>query len=187
MLAHLLRQFTGGIVTFFLAAFVLYTAILYAPTASPDIVRPTPRPDFDRYIASARNTFELDKPWPLNFLAYMFDPNETTDVIGSVTYPKGVRVSVLGMEISGSGVVTGDLGRSITIARNMPVIDIIGPGLYLAFASVISLLLTFTYVAAVQRAGRPALYSPHPPPHRVAYVSRLAIEPAGAAFLGRRF
>jgi hypothetical protein len=187
MLGHLLRQLVGGTITFCLAAFVLYTGMIYGPNPSPDFVRPAPRYEVQRLIASIINTFELDKPWPLNFLAYMFDPGENTDVIGKETYPKGVRVSVLGMEISGSGVVTGDLGRSITIERNTPVVDIIGPGLYLAFASVISLILTFTYIAAVQRAGRPAPYSPHPPLRTVAYLSRLSLDPAGAAFQGRRF
>lgn len=187
MLAHLLRQFVGGTVTFCLAAFVFYTGMIYGPNPSPEFVRPTSRYEVQRFIASITIAFELDKPWPLNFLAYMFEPGETTDVVGTETYPKGVKVSMLGMEISGSGVVTGDLGRSLTIDRNTPVIALLGPGLYLAFASILSLILTFTYVAAVQRAGRPALYSSHLPSRAVAYVSRLSLDPAGAAFQGKRF
>jgi hypothetical protein len=138
-------------------------------------------------MASITDAFELDKPWPLNFLAYMFEPGETTDVVGKEAYPKGVRVSVAGMEISGSGVITGDFGRSITIARNMPVMDMLGPAIYLAFASVLALIVTFTFVASLQRVGRPTSYSWQPLARTVTCVSRLPLDPAGAALQGRRF
>ncbi|HEX8220797.1 MAG TPA: hypothetical protein VF914_16520 [Chloroflexia bacterium] len=192
MLSHLLRQVTGAIITFFLAVFVLYTAIMYNPGSPPNLLRRPPHDTGSAYIRSLRDAFELDKPWPVSFLAYMFDPGETTDVVAAgagrdETYTKGVRVSALSIEISGAGLITGDLGRSINMAKGMPVADMLGPGLYLALASVCSLILTFGYVATVQRGGRPAPYARHLPPRTVASVSRFYLDPAGGALQGRRF
>ena len=148
--AHPLRQFIDGIITFFLAALALYTLLIYTPTGPPDVLNPPPRFESERHNLMT-NTFELDKPWPLNFLAYMFDPGETTDVVFGKTYSKGIRVRLFGGDVSGSGILTGDFGRSFALALQVPATDMYGRGFDLLFAALLGLVLTFGYVATVQR------------------------------------
>jgi hypothetical protein len=187
MLEHLVRRLIGGALTFFLAAFVLYTLLMYTPAGPPDIINPPPRFDAERYSTLMTNAFELDKPWPLSFLAYMYDPGETTDIIRGKAYTKGIQMRLLGAEISGSGLVTGDFGRSILIAKQVPVMEVYGPGLDLLFAVLLGMVLTFGYAATVQRAGRLAPYAQHPPSRTVGPLSCLPIDAAGVALQGRRF
>lgn len=151
MLGHLLRQLTGGVVRLFLAAFVTYTVLMYTPAGSRDVVIHPPRFASEGYVALTIERFELDKPWPLNFLAYLYEPGETTEVVFGKTYPKGMQVQLFGVGISGSGILTGDFGRSLVIAKHVPVTDMYGSGFDLLFAVLLGMVLTFGYVATVQR------------------------------------
>lgn len=163
MLGYLVRRLMGGVLTFFLATFVMYTTILYMPKGQTN-VNPQGRPLTERQvlalIENVTDTFELDRPWPDNFLAFLFDPGEMSEVgvFSGKTYPKGLQVSVLGIGIEGSGLLTGDFGRSLSVSIGDRVIDLYGPGLDLAFAFAISLTVTFMYVATVQRVGSSTPY-----------------------------
>lgn len=161
MLGYFVRRLVGGVLTFLLAAFLMYTTFLYMPHSltGPSIPhRPTTAIGIRLLIKSYVDTFELDRPWPLSFAAYLFDLGETTetDTLSGKTYPKGLRISILGMEIGGSGLLTGDSGRSLVVSRGEPVMDMIGPGLHYVLALLFSLMFTFMYVATVQRVGRPS-------------------------------
>lgn len=163
MLAYFVRRLLGGALTFLLAVCLLYTTLLNMPPASPDSSiphRPITAIGLRLLIKSYVDTFELDRPWPLNFAAYLFDPSETTetDTLSGKTYPKGLQISILGMEIGGSGLLTGDSGRSLGVSRGEPVMDVMGPGLHYVLALLFSLMFTFMYVATVQRVGRPSPY-----------------------------
>jgi peptide/nickel transport system permease protein len=71
--------------------------------------------------------YGLDKPYPLNYLLWLFDPEKTSetsyDIKGNPTV-KSVGVDIFG--IKGSGILTGDLGKSVKIDLNKPVVDLIG-------------------------------------------------------------
>jgi ABC-type dipeptide/oligopeptide/nickel transport system permease component len=151
MLAYLLRQLTGGVVRLFLAAFVTYTALMYTPAGPPYVIMHPPRFASEGHVELTIERFELDKPWPLNFLAYLYDPGETTEVVFGKTYPKGIQVQLFGLGTSGSGILTGDFGRSLVIAKQVPVADMYGRGFDLLFAVLLGMVLTFGYVAIVQR------------------------------------
>jgi len=74
--------------------------------------------------------YKLDKPWPLNFLTWLFDPSVTEtegyDLSGNlVRTPKGIDVTILGLQIRGSGVITGDFGRGERYAARAPISEII--------------------------------------------------------------
>jgi|GEM_PF-320085 len=57
--------------------------------------------------------YEVDKPWPLNYLAWLFDPTETTEVNNDrERVPKGIDISIGDWHLRGSGVLTGDFGRT---------------------------------------------------------------------------
>ena len=71
--------------------------------------------------------YGLDKPYPLNYLLWLFDPAKTSetsyDIKGNPTV-KSIGVDIFG--IKGSGILTGDLGKSVKIDLNKPVVDLIG-------------------------------------------------------------
>jgi peptide/nickel transport system permease protein len=68
-------------------------------------------------IQRLQGEYKLDKPWPLNYLLWLFDPGVTEtkgyNIAGNiVSTPKGVNINVLGLHIQGSGILTGDFGIS---------------------------------------------------------------------------
>jgi peptide/nickel transport system permease protein len=58
--------------------------------------------------------YSLDKPWPLSFLAWVYDPADTSyyDPIQHKDVPYGVDFWVGPLHITGSGLVTGDWGAA---------------------------------------------------------------------------
>ncbi|HEX8220798.1 MAG TPA: hypothetical protein VF914_16525 [Chloroflexia bacterium] len=143
MARHFIRLAMSGVATFLAATCFLYTLLMYTPTGPPYVGSQPPSIEAEPY--------SLDKPWPVSFLAYMFNPSEITEIVGRETYPKGLHISLLGWDINGSGLLTADFGRSIFLARGVPVLEVYGPGLYFMFACLFSLMVTFGYVATVQR------------------------------------
>jgi len=107
----------------------------------------TPRsPETDALIAA----YKIDKPWPLNFVYWLFDPNDTTELV-PVTgeeAPKGIDLQLGGLRLRGSGILTGDLGVSRWVGRGAYVGDLIqanaGNTLLLT-----STALVLTFVVAV--------------------------------------
>jgi peptide/nickel transport system permease protein len=74
--------------------------------------------------------YKLDKPWPLNFATWLFDPSDTYvtgyDLSGNfITTTKGLDLNVFGLHIKGSGILTGDFGKSEGYARNTEISKII--------------------------------------------------------------
>ena len=157
MLAHLVRQLLGGVVTLLLATFTVSTLLFYILTLLDVPSMRTPPPETHPTRAEII-AFELDKPWPINLLAYLFDPGETTELIDNQVRAKGVDTMIFGIEVKGSGLLTGDFGRSIIIAKGKSALDFYGPGLRTLLATLLALIVTFAYVAVVQRMGSPTPY-----------------------------
>ncbi|MFL5735361.1 MAG: ABC transporter permease [Chloroflexia bacterium] len=67
-------------------------------------------------IESLEKRYKLDKPWPVSFLAWLYDPNDTTRLDGNLQeVPKGIDVTIGDLHIVGSGVLTGELGNSSSL------------------------------------------------------------------------
>jgi peptide/nickel transport system permease protein len=62
-----------------------------------------------------RQVYKLDKPWPANFVLWLFDPNDITkqdpNRIDNLLR-KGIDVNVFGLRLQGSGALTGNFGIS---------------------------------------------------------------------------
>ena len=77
----------------------------------------------DNYLAFR---YKVDEPWPLNYLMWLFDPNDTiqfiTDDFGNDhQIPKGIDIRIGNVRIRGSGFLTGDLGYTDSVGRDGPV------------------------------------------------------------------
>ncbi|MEO8287837.1 MAG: ABC transporter permease [Chloroflexota bacterium] len=65
-------------------------------------------------IAQMDETWKLDKPWPLNFFTWLFDPNDTTEIDDNGRqHARGIHIDIGGWTIQGSGILTGNFGKSI--------------------------------------------------------------------------
>jgi peptide/nickel transport system permease protein len=76
---------------------------------NPGYTGPFSSPELEEIYAQYKN----DRPWPLSFLVWLFDPEHTTQE-GPDGSPvsKGINVTILGVNIKGSGILTGDWGTS---------------------------------------------------------------------------
>lgn len=169
MARHFVRLAIGGIVSLLAATCVLYHLLVYSPGGAIDEITGVVRlrealsqkPDKrvgTRPIdgTSLRHPFEgayhLYKPWPYNYMTWLLDPLDTRQVNDrNEVEAKGVDVDLAGLQIRGSGILTGDFGYSVLLARGTPVLDVYGRGFGPAFAVLLGMVLTFGYVATVQR------------------------------------
>ncbi len=131
MTTYLIRRFIQGCIVLVLATFVIYSLLIITPGGPRDQLNEM-RADPSKRLSQAfvdqmLKRYKLDKPYPLNYFIWLFDPSETTDIRGlNEQVPKGIDVTVLGFRIRGSGVLTGDFGKSVNIAKGVPVMEIIG-------------------------------------------------------------
>jgi hypothetical protein len=106
-------------------------------------------------------TFHLDKPWPLNYAAYVFDPGETTYVDAyDNDVPKGLDANIFGWHLRGSGALTGDFGKSFWIGRYIPVSELFSPDLDKLFAAIFTFLVSLTLAVSIQQLRRARVYLP---------------------------
>ncbi|HET9495268.1 MAG TPA: hypothetical protein VFR15_13650 [Chloroflexia bacterium] len=165
MLAHYLRRILGGLLTLLLASFLFYNMFMYLPVDPlrvPHWVDP-PTPSILRYyIQRYIQSYELEHPWPLNYAYWLFDPAEPDEpypiVIGltRIEYvPPYLDARVGPIYLHGSGLLTGDLGLSQIVQRDMPTIDMIGRGsVPFALALLICANVLLMAASVVQRKGR---------------------------------
>jgi peptide/nickel transport system permease protein len=149
MTSYLIRRFFQSIIFILVSALVVYTVLVMFIR-----VEPTSQSIFEHYQAAVReananplsralimeqvenyeDAYELDKPWPLSFLAWLFDPADTTKVtkhynpdIGDFDrVPTGIDIQIGDLRLRGSGFLTGDLSEMERYARGVPVAQLIG-------------------------------------------------------------
>jgi peptide/nickel transport system permease protein len=138
MTTYILRRVFQSLVLVLLTGLLIYTTLIWFVReprtrgevynslkqqirSQPDIVSK----DTLDFALSLEKTFKLDKPWPLSYLVWLFDPSDTEVVqlslSGNMVHsPKGIDVNILGLRIRGSGILTGDFGNSQGFARDTP-------------------------------------------------------------------
>jgi peptide/nickel transport system permease protein len=70
------------------------------------------REENERFKRELEQEYSLDKPWPLSFLAWLYDPADTSyyDTVKREEVPYGMDLWVGPVHLTGSGLVTGDWG-----------------------------------------------------------------------------
>lgn len=125
--------------------------------------------------------------WPERYFRWLFDPNAgpVYDRDRNAYVEKGIDWNVLGLRLKGSGVLTGDFGKSRWLAPITPVSEVIGPGYRFVLAVLLGLVCAFMHVALMQRIGRPASYISRRQSGKLAYESHLFLDPVSFTLLGR--
>jgi peptide/nickel transport system permease protein len=143
MTHYLIRRVIQSILFVGLACLLIYTALVMLMPDGPGYnygrlkqglalasqgavpVNTTVGPRTDP-ILHLEKRYKLDKPWPLSFFVWLFDPNDTTinsyDLAGNpVELQKGIDVNIFGLRLRGSGTLTGDFGNSEGFAPNVAI------------------------------------------------------------------
>ncbi len=174
MIAYFARRIVGGVVTLFLAGLVMYLLLTHLPGGALDPLRhyhhcttcsSAALAMLNEQKQQSDRAWEADRPWPINFGAWLFDPDEMTEIFFSYTnvyqrqvISKGIDLTLGGLHMAGSGILTGDFGYSVRIDQGRPVLDMFGEGLG-EFMLLIALTLPVSMgVGVVQRRRRPLVY-----------------------------
>ncbi len=168
MATYIIRRFIQGVVVLVLATFVIYSLLILTPGGPQDQLTQlqqqmgTNKTISKSYVDSLMKAYKLDRPYPLNYLAWVFDPQDTIELNQqSQPVPKGIDVTIFGVQIKGSGIITGDMGRSVNIARGVKVSDLLGGRIgntliLMSTSLIISILIAFPLgiISAIRQYSR---------------------------------
>jgi ABC-type dipeptide/oligopeptide/nickel transport system permease component len=172
MIIYFARKLVSGFLSFFALTFLLHTMFHSSIEAFLDKSRSQissccrgspPKPKtypFDLPISQ----YHLDRPFPTAYFLWLFDPSEpktANSKRASVQSFHSLNVSILGYQVRGSGLLTGDLGKSSIVARGQPIFDLSNVDLLDLF---LRLILPGMVIATLQRIGhRPYSHVPYRP------------------------
>lgn len=132
MAAYIVRRFFQGLVVLFLSTFLIYSILIITPGGPRDQIEalkaqgnPPINPELIRIL---EKQYGLDKPYPLSYFLWLFDPEDITkrtyDIEGNV-YIATKGINLFGI-IQGSGILTADMGDSVSIDQGKSVAALIG-------------------------------------------------------------
>ncbi|HYP19650.1 MAG TPA: ABC transporter permease [Chloroflexia bacterium] len=133
MTTYIVRRFAQSLAFGALASLLIFTVLVYVMPNGPyqtykSVLPFQHNPDSRRFLKQITVAYPVDKPWPLSFLAWLYDPNDTTtiDPLTEQEVPKGVDIVIGGLHIRGDGALLGELGNSFYVFRGQPVRELIG-------------------------------------------------------------
>ena len=143
MTTYIVRRFIQSLVFIVIGALFVYTAlVMWMPAGpnwraermleefrrvsaevNPGYTGPISSPELDEIYSQFKN----DRPWPLSFFVWLFDPSATTqEATDGSQVRKGIDVTILGANIRGSGILTGDWGTSRFVHQGSDIRVMIG-------------------------------------------------------------
>jgi peptide/nickel transport system permease protein len=132
MSTYMLRRFFQSIAFILVAWLIVYTFLVLFMPGGPrqryENVQQNGGNDFAAFGYGQR--YKLDKPWPLNFLAWLFDPSDTTQFVTdaqarTLVIPKGIDIRLGELRLQGSGILTGDFGFTDSVGIDTSVNDML--------------------------------------------------------------
>jgi len=124
MLGYIMKRSFQSLVFIFLATLVAYTVLVVlmpgGPARNYATIKDLSSPEWENPKRILEEYYEVDKPWPLNYLAWLFDPTETSYTqqelqaggIVEKEVPKGADIAIGDFRLRGSGILTGDFNRA---------------------------------------------------------------------------
>jgi peptide/nickel transport system permease protein len=141
MTTYLIRRSLQGLLVLVASSVIIYFLLSQVPGSPASALAADPRIPRAR-IRELERQMGWDKPWYERYFRWLFDPDKT----GPLDNPVNIQIGDL--HIQGSGFLTGNWGKSITVAKGSPVIDQIKSRLpntlILMFTSIlVSILIAF--------------------------------------------
>src|SRR5204863_7879164 len=105
-----------------LATFVIYSILVVTPGGPADQIAElkatgnSAKPVNAALLESLKKAYKLDSPYPVNYLRWLFDPTDTSQLDpndNSREIQKGIRLELGSSVIAGSSALTGDFGTSL--------------------------------------------------------------------------
>jgi peptide/nickel transport system permease protein len=150
---YMIRRGFEGFGVLVLATFVIYSILIITPGGPRDqvaelVATSSNRPVNVALLQALLKTYKLDSPYPINYLRWLFDPTETTQLDeNNKEIPKGISLKLGEWEIKGSGVLTGDFGNSVQIAKGQSVMKLMGDRLGNTLALTVTSLIISILIA----------------------------------------
>lgn len=118
MITYTIRRFLQSLAFILFVWLIIYTVIVLLMPRGP-------KDSYEHFSGfhlpgemtgpELQQLYKLDKPWPINFFLWLFDPNDTTkqdpNRIDGVLR-KGIDIDLFGLRLQGSGALTGNFGIS---------------------------------------------------------------------------
>lgn len=132
MLTYIVRRLLESVVFVLVAGLVFYTAIVFIMPGGPYRTYESIQAAAARAVIPISGSraeilrdygqrYKLDRPWPISYLAWLFDPSDTVQLTWDLQpVPKGIDISLGSLQLKGSGILTGDFGSSVSYAQGVP-------------------------------------------------------------------
>jgi peptide/nickel transport system permease protein len=134
MTTFIIRRFIQGVVVLLLATFFIYSLLILTPGGPRDQINQMKieaagnKPINPKLIEYYEKLYGLNQPYPLNYLLWLFNPENTSktayNLQGEATTTT-IGINLFGI-VRGSGVLTGNLGASVSMDQGNTVINMIG-------------------------------------------------------------
>ena len=151
MTVYLIRRFLQGMLILVLSNLLIYTIMVATPGGPMDQLddlRHGRRDINIRLVEQIIKAYKLDSPYPVSYLRWLFDPLDTSELNDqNQVVRKGIDITVGDFHVAGSGMLTGNFGRSLVIAKGVPVTEMMGNRLGNTLALTVSALLVALMVA----------------------------------------
>ena len=154
MTTYIIRRLVQGFLVLVLSTFVIYSILIITPGGPRDQVAELQaasagnRPVNASLLEALLKAYKLDSPYPINYLRWLFDPLDTTQLNEqNEVIPKGIDVKIGDWQLKGSGVLTGDFGTSLQIAKGRSVMKLMGDRLGNTLALTVTALVISIVIA----------------------------------------
>ena len=151
MVVYLIRRFLQGMFILALSNFLIYTILVASPGGPLDQLAEIQNGRTDINVELVKKTlqaYKLDSPYPVSYLRWLFDPLDTTELNSrDELVRKGIDIRIGDLHIQGSGLLTGNFGRSLVIAKGLPVTEMVGNRIGNTLALTVSALLVALVLA----------------------------------------
>lgn len=152
MATYIVRRLIQGFTVLMLSTFLIYSILVLTPGGPKDqvalLMQDKSKPVNAQFLEELLKSYKLDSPYPINYLRWLFDPMDTTEVNDKdELVRKGVNVNLFGWQIEGSGALTGDFGRSLQAQKGRRVTDLMFERLAVTLALTASSLIISILIA----------------------------------------
>jgi peptide/nickel transport system permease protein len=149
---YLIRRIIQGFIVLVVSSFLIYSILIVTPGGPRDQLNQMMqerRVQLSKvYVDQMLRRYKLDQPYPFSYLVWLFDSKEITETVGlNTVVPKGIDVTIGPWRIQGSGVLTGDFGKSVALAKGVSVMDLIGGRIGYTLALTITALVIALLIA----------------------------------------
>jgi peptide/nickel transport system permease protein len=169
MTTYVIRRLLQGVVVLFFSSFLIYSILILSPGGPQDQIRQweaegaNGHPFNKGLIKIYTELYGLDKPYPLDYFLWLFDPSKTSQTVydeHNTPVEQTIGINLFDV-IKGDGVLTLDLGNSVQMDVKKPVTQLISLRIgntlaLMGLSTLISILIAIPIgiIAAIRQYSR---------------------------------